>query len=417
MEDTGLARRWVAFNGVGMLGVVVQLSILALLVHAIGVHYLVATAIAVETAVLHNFIWHQRWTWRDRPSPSGAATVARLARFHVLNGAVSLAGNLAVMAVLGGALRVDPVPANVVAIVVCSLLNFVASEALVFRTTSVVAIAIVGSLSTPATAVAADLMAELRAAAVAAWQLYEQQVDARYDRSADAGNAFFAQDTFKKQPDWRQQVVSGHVSMLRIDSVAPGAAETSIPDGRIHHWAGAVFIPGGTLDHILRHLRERAGRESESFEDVVASRLISRDGDRIRVYMKLRRTSIITVTYNTEHAVEYRRLGGARASSRSAATKIAELVDAGTPREHENPPGNDHGFLWRLNAYWRFEQVGGGVLIECESVSLSRSVPVLLRPFVLGTVERIARESLQKTLVNLRTDLTRAVHANGPRQP
>ena len=69
--------------------------------------------------------------------------------------------------------------------------------------------------------------------------------------------------------------------------------------------------------------------------------------------------------------------------------------------------GNDHGFLWRLNAYWRYEQVNGGVLIECESVSLSRSVPVLLRPFVTGTVERIARDSLQKTLVSLRTELTR----------
>ena len=138
---------------------------------------------------------------------------------------------------------------------------------------------------------------------------------------------------------------------------------------------------------------------------MLSSKLLARDGDRVRVYMKLRRDSVITVTYNTEHDVQYRKLSETRASSRSVATKIAEVDEAGTPKEREKPAGNDHGFLWRLNAYWRYEQVNGGVLIECESVSLSRSVPVLLRPFVTGTVERIARDSLQKTLVSLRTEL------------
>jgi hypothetical protein len=123
------------------------------------------------------------------------------------------------------------------------------------------------------------------------------------------------------------------------------------------------------------------------------------------------------VTYDTEHAIENRRLSETRASKRSVATKIAELADAGTPREREKPPGSDRGFLWRLNAYWRYEQIDGGVLIECESVSLSRSVPMLLRPFVSGIVERIARESLQKTLMSLKRDLTRAIPLAGRRLP
>jgi hypothetical protein len=89
------------------------------------------------------------------------------------------------------------------------------------------------------------------------------------------------------------------------------------------------------------------------------------------------------------------------------ATKIAELAEVGTPREREKPPGSDRGFLWRLNAYWRYETVPGGVLIECESVSLSRSVPLLVRPFVTGTVEGVARESLERTLAGLRAALTR----------
>jgi len=113
------------------------------------------------------------------------------------------------------------------------------------------------------------------------------------------------------------------------------------------------------------------------------------------------------VMYNTEHAVEYKRLGTVRAAGRSVATKIAELAEPGTAREREKTADQDRGFLWRLNAYWRYEQTSDGVLIECESISLSRGVPTLLRPFVTGTVERIARESLERTLVSLRKVLSR----------
>lgn len=399
-------QRWLAFNGVGLLGVAVQLTMLGLLTRVFHIHYLVATAVAVETAVLHNFLWHQRWTWRDRPSRSGADTAFRLVRFQALNGMVSMVGNLLTMAVLVGALEMTPVAANLIAIVVCSMINFFASELLVFRTAGVATLAIAATLALPATTAAADVaMAELTPAAIAAWQKYERQVDDRYGR-APSNDTFFIEDTYKSA-GWRQRVMAGQVSMLRIDSLTPGGGETSIPDGRIHHWTGAIFVPNRSLDQVLRHLRDRAGRESEAFDDVVASKLLARDGDRLRVYMKLRRDSVITVTYNTEHAVEYKQLGATRASSRSVATKIAELADAGTPQESEKPQGNDHGFLWKLNAYWRFEQVDGGVLIECESVSLSRSVPMLLRPFVTGTVERIARESLQKTLTSLRTELVK----------
>jgi putative flippase GtrA len=392
------------------MGVGVQLTMLTMLVKIAGLHYLGATAIAVESAVLHNFAWHQRWTWRDRPSGSARRTLVRLGRFHLLNGAVSMVGNLGVMTILAGTLAMDPIAANIVAIATCSVVNFLASEVLVFRTTPVVValLSVTGVVGLPSTSRAADFMAELTSAAVAAWQQYERQVDDRYNRAAPAGEGYFTQDAFKKA-GWRQQVIGGRVSMTRIESPSPNLASPSIPDAKVHHWVGAVFVPNVALDTVIRHLRDRAGRESESFDDVTASKLLSRDGDRIRIYMRLRRDNIVTVTYNTEHAVEYRTLGSARASSRSVATKIAELADAGTPRERERPVNTDHGFLWRLNAYWRFEQVNGGVVIECESVSLSRDVPTLLRPFVSGTVERIARESLEKTLINLRAELTRSL--------
>jgi hypothetical protein len=195
--------------------------------------------------------------------------------------------------------------------------------------------------------------------------------------------------------------------MARIDAPAAGASRPSIPDGRVHHWVGAVFVRGLTVADVVRRLQEAAGAESASYQDVLASKLLKKDGDRLQVYLKLRRHSLITVVYNTEHAVEYRRLGDKRATSRSVATKIAELADAGTPREREKPPGSDSGFLWKLNAYWRYEQVDDGVVIECESISLSRGVPVLLRPFISGVVDGIARGALEQTLGNVRNVLTK----------
>lgn len=123
-------RRWLVFNAVGMAGFGLQLGLLAVLLDA-HVHYLAATALAVEAAVLHNFVWHEQWTWRDRPA-SGAARAARLWRFHLLNGLVSLVGNLAIMRVLVGMLEMPAVPANLVAVVVCAVLNYLAGERLVF---------------------------------------------------------------------------------------------------------------------------------------------------------------------------------------------------------------------------------------------------------------------------------------------
>ena len=390
------------FNGVGVLGFAVQLAALAALVRWTPLHYLVATAAAVEVAVLHNFLWHQRWTWRDRRSSVTSTILLRLGRFHLTNGAISIAGNLAVMRVLTGSLHVEPVTANAVAVVACSVVNFLASDTLVFRTAAAVLAISVLPVQLDARGPDVDvLVSGPGAATLNAWKEYDRRVNERYDRLA-AGGPLFAHDVFGGPAGWRAAALAGQVPMLELSAPAPGTQKIDVPGGRIHHWAGAVFIPGVTLDRVLTRLRDGAGHEADGYDDVLASRLIERSGDRLVVYMKLRRESIITVTYNTTHTVEYRRLGPARATGRSIATRIAELGDAGTPREHERPEGSDHGFLWKLNAYWRYEETNGGVLIECESVSLSRSVPLLVRPFINSTVERIARESLQRTLINLR---------------
>ena len=388
-------QRWTAFNLVGFIGIGVQLAVLAVLVHACGWNYLVATAAAVETAVLHNFAWHQRWTWKDRRPASAHETVRRLLRFHALNGAVSLAGNVAITAVLVRSIHIEPVVANAVAIAACALVNFTASDRLVFRSTAAAVIMLIALTPSPASA-------GQGAAAISGWQRYEAKVQDQFPstRSGQARGPFFAHDRLASA-SWRDEVMRGGVSMIRIDPPA-------LPDARIHHWVGAVLVPGVTLDRLLAVLKENAGKESRFYDDVEQSRLLARDGDRLSVFMKLRRTSIITVTYNTEHQVEYARLTATRATARSVATRIAELEDAGTAHEREKAAGDDNGFLWRLNAYWRYEEVAGGVIVECESVSLSRSVPLLVRPVANPIVDRIARESLARTLASLRKVLTSA---------
>jgi putative flippase GtrA len=126
-------KRWLKFNGVGTLGAVVQLSALTVLKSGLGLHYLMSTLVAVELAVLHNFVWHERWTWAERTKPTGAGWRERLVRFHTTNGFISTCGNLFVMSLLVSRLRVNYVAANILSIGACSAVNFLASDRIVFQ--------------------------------------------------------------------------------------------------------------------------------------------------------------------------------------------------------------------------------------------------------------------------------------------
>jgi putative flippase GtrA len=389
MNQDPRTTRWVAFNAVGLVGVAAQLGALFALTHVLRLSTGIATALAVEAAILHNFIWHQQWTWRDRPSSGFHATAMRLLRFHAFNGVVSMMGNVPITVALVRA-GMDPVLANLTAIVACSMINFTAGEWLVFRP-SLIVLALGSVLATASPAAAQS------APALKGWDSYVATIERRYD---DAGPSFFTLD-LRNAKRWRDKAKAGEIPMEEVDP-------PSVAEAKMHHWAGAVYVPHTTVEAVVKKMQDYAGREAEFYQDVKASKLLQRNGDRLRVFMRIERdASILTATYNTEHAVEYRQIDSTRASSRSVATRIVELADAGTSREREKRSGEDHGFLWRLNAYWRFEQTGDGVLIECESVSLSRSVPFVVRPLVGPIANRIARESLETTLKSLRTFLTR----------
>ena len=119
--------RYLKFALVGLIGVAVQLATLQLFL-TMGTHYLIATALAVEIALLHNYAWHQRWTWSESTSP----VPYRFLRFHLANGLISLISNLLWMRLLSGWFGLPPMPANLIAIAATSALNFVLADGWVF---------------------------------------------------------------------------------------------------------------------------------------------------------------------------------------------------------------------------------------------------------------------------------------------
>lgn len=126
----GVGVRWLKFNAVGAVGIGVQLAALAALRSGLGVGYLAATAVAVETAVIHNYLWHERFTWADRETGS---SLVRFLKFNLTTGVFSIGGNLLLMRVLVGELGMNYLVANLVTIATCSIVNFVVSDRVVFE--------------------------------------------------------------------------------------------------------------------------------------------------------------------------------------------------------------------------------------------------------------------------------------------
>jgi putative flippase GtrA len=126
-----LWNRSAKFALVGAMGIGVQLATLHWLVSS-GCNYLLATAIAVEAALLHNFVWHGNFTWKDRGGLTSSGLCLRFLRFHLSNGVISIAGNLLLMRLFVGGVGMHPIPANLASITICCLANFLVSDRWVF---------------------------------------------------------------------------------------------------------------------------------------------------------------------------------------------------------------------------------------------------------------------------------------------
>lgn len=242
--------------------------------------------------------------------------------------------------------------------------------------------------------------------ALKSWRDYTAATDARVARELAAGEPFLAMDFTKTGPADHRAVLAGQIVIRDIDAFDAQGKSIEVSGGLIHHWRGAAFVPSVTIDRLLAQLQDVPPETYQ--EDVVTSKILARGPDTLNTYLKLRRKKFVTAIYNTEHEVIYRHHGPKRASSVSHATKIAELEDPLTPKERERPPGKDRGFLWRWQAYWRYEQVDRGVIMECESVSLSRTVPWIFRLIVGPIITSTARDSMERTLIAIRDRLPKS---------
>ncbi len=184
-----------------------------------------------------------------------------------------------------------------------------------------------------------------------------------------------------------------------------GVTHIKVPHGLVHHWIATVFVPRALIAQALALAQDYDHHQEFYRPEVAKSKLLEHSGDDFKIFLRLKRTKVVTVVLNTEHDVHYVLLDATRAYSRSYSTRIAEVEHPDQAQEHEKPLGQDRGFLWRLYSYWRFYQADGGVYIQCEAISLTRDVPAGLGWIVRPFIEKIPRESLGFTLGSTRNAL------------
>lgn len=397
MRWRALAGRFATFLLTSFAGFVVQIAALWWLTARLSFNYVIATTIAIELAIVFNYVVHEKWTWNDRPAACNRERWSRLVRFNFMTALTSIAGGVCITAGLVEWLGMAPVAANVISVVALGIVNFAGAGTLVFRAGAGALV-----LAVAATASASE-DTKLQPHTLRSFSKYVAAVEARRARELTDAQPFLQ---FERYPAGEQARIMammrrGEVHVERAEPAREGDDEITIEDGSINHWRGTAFIPDVTLDHVLKVLQEPQ-TDKHKQEDVISSRVISRDGNTQKVFLRLKRTKFVTVVYDTEYDVEYQRLAPDRALSNSISTRIVEIEHAGTPRERALPEGHDSGFMWRLNSYWRYKQLPGGVLVEVESLTLSRDLPPIIGALIRPIVNSTARESMTRTLASVR---------------
>lgn len=203
------------------------------------------------------------------------------------------------------------------------------------------------------------------------------------------------------QPQLKPTVRQGEIlieSRITFDKGVPIEA----PDGQIQDWLGMMFMPGATIPKVRAVLQDYDHYKEIYKPAVVDSKLIKRGGNEFDIFLRLYKKQILTVVLNTEYHVKYGMTDPGHMYIISHSTRIAELKNAKHSLTEENPVEDESGFLWRLNSYWRFEEADGGVYAQCESISLSRDVPLGLGWMIGSFLEHFPRDSMMQTLRSTR---------------
>src|SRR5579872_1910855 len=234
--------------------------------------------------------------------------------------------------------------------------------------------------------------AELTPATSAAFDGYLAQAEARMQNDLQPARFLYAD----ARPEWKTKLRDGELT-IQSASAVNGGDESKIPGGTLQDWVGMMFIPGASIDEVKAVLQDYPNYKNIYQPKVTESKELARHGDEYEVFLRLYEKHVLTVVLNSTYRVRYDTLDNRRMQVTSRSTRIAEVRNAGNP-EREAPIGNDTGFLWRLNSYWRFEAADGGVYAECEAISLSRDVPLGLGWMIKGFLEKFPKESMLNTL-------------------
>ena len=188
-----------------------------------------------------------------------------------------------------------------------------------------------------------------------------------------------------------RQLTSGD---LRIEPVG----KLDLPGALLHHWRGAAFVANATAAEMVALLRDYDHLSKFYAPEITASRAVKDDGETAILAVRLKERRVRTIVLDAEYRVEATLAGRDRGYSSSRSTRIWQVDNAWTPHERRRTPGDDEGFLWRLNSYWSFERGPGGLWIECEAVSLTRDVPMGLGWLITPIIQELPSDALQFTL-------------------
>ena len=236
-------------------------------------------------------------------------------------------------------------------------------------------------------------LAEPTASATASLNAYLGTVEARLAQQHQNGGSILA-------PVDQERLRNGE---LIIERLAP-ASTAAFPGAMLHHWRGTAFAPGAKAADFEHLMRNYSAYPQYYAPQVVQARILSQQGDHYQVVMRVKQRHVITVVMDTAYDVDFARVKSQtgpeplRGYSISRSTRISEIEAAGTSKERALAPGEDHGFLWRLNTYWSYEERDGGLYMQIESVSLTRAIPTGLGWAIGPFVESVPRESLEFTL-------------------
>jgi hypothetical protein len=237
------------------------------------------------------------------------------------------------------------------------------------------------------------LMGEPTSAAVSSFNSYSKAVESRLAQQHRSPNTFVALPASDPE-DTKMRLREGE---FIIEKLTP-STDANFSGALLHHWRGTAFAPGAKAADFERLVRDFNSYPQHFSPQVLQAKVLTQDGDHIQAWMRVRQKHVITVVMDTTYDITFGQLDVQHGYSISEGTKIAEIEAAGTGSERTLSANEDHGFLWRLNTYWSYAERDGGLYLQIEAISLTRSIPRGVGWAVQPYVESIPRESVEFTL-------------------